>query len=155
VGPTLSDGRRDSVMRPRLHVVAARAQLAEQAIVERACAAAAIAVHHDDARSARRIAHRVFGPLAFEAAVAAPEHDALHAGVASHELELRADESNVVGFTCSVPKVDARDVAFAEADGAQAALATDREELAGDAARAQPGEHDVETDAVASDHDEV
>src|SRR5262249_34736005 len=123
--------------------------------VERPRPAPAVAVHHHDPRRARRLADPLFRSLPLEARIAAPENDPLHPAVSRDELEAWSDEGSVVGVRLRIEEMDAGEVALSAAYGGESSLAADRNELAGDPARAQAAEEHVKTQTMAADDDQI
>src|SRR5688572_25383698 len=96
VGALLHHGGGDGVVRARLHGVAGRLRVAEQALDERARAAALIAVDHHARWVRHRRGDRLGGVAAIEARVATAKDDALQAPVAGNQLEAGCEEGPVV-----------------------------------------------------------
>src|SRR5207253_2224338 len=155
VGAALRDGCGDGVVAGGLDGVARRPRAPEEAVDQDSRAAPAVAVHHDDTGRRGHGAHGFLHGLALEARVPRPEHHPLHAPVAGDELETGLEERGVVRARRGIEEVDAGQIALAPLHGGEAALAADRDRLAGHARRTEAPQEHVETDAVAADDDQV
>src|SRR3989475_2150471 len=154
VGAALRDGCGDGVVARGFDGVARRTRAPEEVVDQDTRAAPAVAVHHDDTGRRGHGAHGLVRGLALEARVPRPEHHALHAPVAGDELETGLEKRSVVRAGRGIEEVDAGQIARAPLHGGEAALAADRDRLAGHARRTEPPQEHVETDAVAADADQ-
>ncbi len=134
VRASLRDGGGDRVVISRLHGVARRLLALEQPVDEHARPAALIAVDHHARRVAPRDRDGVARGPAFEARVAAAEHDALHASVAGHEIHRVGQKRAIVFTRLQIQEVNARDVAFAAFRRFEPGRAAHSEELRPDTA---------------------
>src|SRR5262249_24327231 len=135
--------------------VARGARVVEQAIVERARAAAAVAVDHDHAGEARGVAHRVLGGAALEARVAGAVDHALEPAVAALQREAGGEERLVVDAGLRVEQMRALQIALAASHGVEAGLAPHGDHACAKTAGAEAREDDVEPHAVAADDGEI
>ena len=91
---------------------------------------------------------RVLRALAFEARIAHPKHDALHAQPAAYQREAVLRILLIIDAGRRVHQMDRRKIAFAAPRRRNAAHAADRDGARRDALRGQRREHRVERDAM-------
>lgn len=112
---------------PGLDGIATGFDALEDAIEQRARAAASIPIDHEASRIVAHGRDRLLRGPAFEPLVALPEDDALLAAVAVDEVQRRREKRTVILIADRVEQMDASDVALAAHRRVESRRAADRE----------------------------
>src|SRR4029077_4042297 len=96
-----------------LHGVARRLDALEQAIDQRACAAARVAIDHHARQIASHGRNSITRSTTFEASIAPTEHDALGARIAVDQLQRRSEKRAIVPAGLRIKEVNSGHITLA------------------------------------------